>query len=137
MDGLSGFYQIPIHPEDQAKNIFTYPHGTFSFRRMSFGLCNVPATFQRCMFSIFSDLLDDCVEVFMDDFSIYGTNFSNYLDNLSKVLDKCIEHGLVLNWEKCHFMVQEGIVLGHSVSKRGIEVDRAKIKVIDNLPPMK
>ena len=76
------------------------------------------------MFSIFSDLLDDCVEVFMDDFSVYSTNFSNCLDNLSKVLDRCIEHGLVLNWEKCHFIVQEGIVFSHSVSKRGIEVDR-------------
>ena len=73
----------------------------------------------------------------MDDFSVYGTNFSNCLDNLSKVLDKCIEHGLVLNWEKCHFMVQEGIVLGHLVSKRSIEFDRAKIAVIDNLPPSK
>ena len=73
----------------------------------------------------------------MDDFSVYGTNFSNCLDNLSKVLNRCIEHGLVLNWEKCHFMVQEGIVLGHSVSKRGIEVDRSKIDLIDNLPLLK
>ena len=94
---------------------------------MPFGLCNAPATFQRCIFSIFSDLLDDCVEVFMDDFSVYGTNFSNFLKNLSKVLDRCIEHGLVLNWEKCHFMAQEGIVLGHTVSNRGIKVDKAKI----------
>ena len=61
----------------------------------------------------------------------------NCVDNLSKVLDRCIEHGLVLNWKKYHFMVQEGILLGHSVSKRGIEVDRAKIAVIDNLPPPK
>ena len=89
------------------------------------------------MFSIFSDLLDDCVKVLIDDFSVYGTNFCNCVDNLSKVLDKCIEHGLVLNWEKYHFMVQEGIVLGHSVSKRGIKVDRAKIAVIDNLSPPK
>ena len=104
---------------------------------MPFGLCNAPTTFQRCMFSIFSDLLDDCVEVFMDDFSVYGTNFCNFLDNLSNVLDMCIEHGLVLNWKKCHFMAHEGIVLGHSVLKRGIEVDRAKIAVIDNFPPLK
>ena len=89
------------------------------------------------MFSIFSDLLDDCVEVFMDDFSVYGTDFSNFLESLSKVLDRYIEYGLVLNWKKCHFMAQEGIVFGHSVSKRGIEVDRAKIEVIDSLPPPK
>ena len=137
LDGLSGFYQIPIHPEDQSKTTFTCPYGTFAFRRMPFGLCNAPATFQRCMFSVFSDLLDDCVEVFMDDFSVYGAKFSHCLDNLSKVLDRCMEHGLVLNWEKCHFMVQEGIVLGHSISKRGIEVDKAKVEVIENLPPPK
>ena len=101
---------------------------------MSFGLCNVSVTFQRCMFSIFSDLLDDCVEVFMDDFSVYGSNFENCLENLSKVLDRCKDHGLVLNWEKCHFMAQEGIVLGHLISNRGIEVDKAKIEVIANLP---
>ena len=88
-------------------------------------------------FQYFIDLLDDCVEVFMDDFSVYGTDFSIGLDNLSKVLDRCIDHGLVLNWEKCHFMAQEGIVLGHLVSKRGIEVDRAKIEIIANLPSPK
>ena len=127
LDGLSGFYQIPIHPDDQPKTTFTCPCGTFAFRRMPFRLCNAPETFQRCIFSIFSDLLDDCVEIFMDNFSVYGTKFSNCLANLSKVLNRCIEHGLVLNWEKCHFMAQQGIVLGHSVSRRGIEVDRVKI----------
>ena len=73
----------------------------------------------------------------MDDFSVYGTNFSHYLENLSKVLDRCIEHGLVLNWEKCHFMAQDGIVLGHSILERGIKVDRVKIEVINKLPPPK
>ena len=97
LDGLSGFYQIPIHPEDQAKTTFTCPYGTFAFRRMPFGLCNAPVTFQRCMFSIFSDLLDDCVEIFMDDFSVYGSNFANCLENLSKDLDRCKEYGLDLN----------------------------------------
>ena len=135
LDGLSGFYQIPIHPDDQAKTTFTCPYGTFAWRRMPFGLCNAPATFQRCMFSIFSDLLDDCVEVFMDDFSVYGDTFDSCLANLSKVLDRCAEHGLVLNWEKCHFMVQEGIVLGHRISRKGIEVDGAKVEVIEKLPP--
>ena len=73
----------------------------------------------------------------MDDFIVYGTNFSNCLENLSKVLDRCIKHGLVLNLEKFHFMAQEGIILGHSVSKREIEVDKEKIEVIENLPPPK
>ena len=81
-----------------------------------FGLCNAPVAFQRCMFSIFSDLIDDCVEVFMDDFSVYGSNFKNCLENISKVLDRCMKHGLVLNWEKGHFIAQERIVLGNIVS---------------------
>ena len=82
-----------LHPEDQAKTTFTCPYGIFTFRHMPFSLCNAPITFQRCMFLIFSDLLDDCVEVFMDDFSVYGANFSHCLDNLSKVFDRCIKHG--------------------------------------------
>ena len=75
------------------------------------------------------------MEVFMDDFSVYGTSFEHCLENLERVLKRCQEHDLVLNWEKCHFMVREGIVLGHKVSERGIEVDRVKIEVIEQLPP--
>ena len=71
----------------------------------------------------------------MDDFTIYGKTFANCLENLDKVLQWCEEKHLVLNWEKCHFMVQEGIVLGHKVSERGIDVGRAKIEVIEQLPP--
>ncbi|CAM8941178.1 unnamed protein product [Rhodiola kirilowii] len=104
---------------------------------MPFGLCNAPGTFQRCMMSIFSDYIEKCMEVFMDDFSIHGTSFDDCLTNLSHVLARCIETGLVLNWEKCHFMVREGIVLGHLVSRRGVEVDKAKVQVIEQLPTPK
>ncbi|XP_042426035.1 uncharacterized protein LOC122013888 [Zingiber officinale] len=135
LDGYSGFYQIPIHPNDQEKTTFTCPYGTFAYRRMPFGLCNAPATFQRCMMAIFSDMIENIMEVFMDDFSVYGTNFDTCLSNLVNVLQRCEETNLVLNWEKCHFMVREGIVLGHLVSERGIEVDTAKVEVIENLPP--
>ena len=75
------------------------------------------------------------MEVFMDDFTVCDKNFTDCLENLEKVLQWCEEKHLVLNWEKCHFMVQEGIVLGHKVSARGIEVDKAKIEVIEQLPP--
>jgi hypothetical protein len=101
---------------------------------MPFGLCNAPATFQRCMNAIFTDYIEKIMEVFMDDFSVYGTSFENCLFNLNKVLQRCEEQHLVLNWEKCHFMVTEGIVLGRRVSGRGIEVDRAKIEAIEKLP---
>ncbi|KAJ9563430.1 hypothetical protein OSB04_008590 [Centaurea solstitialis] len=134
LDGYSGYNQIAIAPDDQEKTTFTCPYGTFAFRRMPFGLCNAPATFQRCMMSIFSDMLEDSMEVFMDDFSVHGTSYDNCLQNLEKILKRCEETDLVLNWEKCHFMVKEGIVLGHLISKRGIEVDRAKLEVIEKLP---
>jgi hypothetical protein len=87
------------------------------------------------MMSIFSDMIEEIMEVFMDDFSVYGKTFDDYLENLDRVLQRCEEKHLVLNWEKCHFMVREGIVLGHLVSERGIEVDRAKIEVIEQLSP--
>ncbi|GJT45179.1 reverse transcriptase domain-containing protein [Tanacetum coccineum] len=105
LDGFSGYFQIPIDPKDQEKTTFTCPYGTFAYRRMPFGLCNAPGTFQRCMMAIFHDMIEKTMEVFMDDFS-----------------------------EKSHFMVKEGIVLGHKISKSGIEVDHAKVEVIAKLP---
>ncbi|GKC18033.1 reverse transcriptase domain-containing protein [Tanacetum coccineum] len=129
-----GFFQIPITPEDQEKTTFTCPYGTFSYRRMLFGLCNALATFQRCMTAIFHDMVEDFMEVFMDDFSVFGNSFDCCLANLDRMLARCEETNLVLNWEKCHFMVKEGIVLGHKISGAGIEVDRAKIDVIAKFP---
>jgi hypothetical protein len=87
------------------------------------------------MMAIFSDMIKKVMEVFMDDFSIYGKTFENCLANLDKVLKRCQMDDLVLNWEKSHFMVREGIVLGHKIAMKGIEVDKAKIEVIEQLPP--
>ena len=101
---------------------------------MPFGLCNAPATFQRCMMAIFSDFCEKICEVFMDDFSVYGSSVDDCLSNLDRVLQRCEETNIVLNWEKCHFMVNEGIVLGHKVSERGIEVDKAKVDAIEKMP---
>ncbi|KAM2496760.1 hypothetical protein ACFX1W_036600 [Malus domestica] len=89
LDGYFGYNQIPIAPEDQEKTTFTCPFGTFAYRRMSFGLCNAPITFQRCMISIFSSLVERIVEVFMDDFSIFGDRFDLCLKTLSQVLERC------------------------------------------------
>nr|GEU45014.1 reverse transcriptase domain-containing protein [Tanacetum cinerariifolium] len=97
LDGFSGYFQIPIDPKDQEKTTFTCPYGTFAYRRMPFGICNAPSTFQR-------------------------------------MLKRCEDTNLCLNWEKSHFMVKEGIVLCHKIFKEGIEVDKYKIDVIAKLP---
>ena len=135
LDGYSGYNQINIHKDDQEKTTFTCPLGTYAFRRMPFGLCDAPATFQRCMNALFADLTEDGLEIFMDDFSFFGTTFESCLQKLIEIFKICIQNNLVLSWEKSHFMVQEGIVLGHQVSKHGLEVDKAKVKVIKRLPP--
>ncbi|GJZ33639.1 reverse transcriptase domain-containing protein [Tanacetum coccineum] len=134
LDGFSGYFQIPIDPQDQEKTTFTCPYGTFAYRRMPFSLCNAPGTFQRCMMAIFHDMIEKTMEVFMDDFSVFRDSFDSCLSNLEKMLKRCEDTNLVLNWEKCHFMCREGIVLGHKISKSGIEVDRAKVDVIAKLP---
>ena len=135
LDGYSGYNQIAIAPEDQEKTTFTCPYGTFAFRRMPFGLCNAFATFQRCTMSMFSDLVEEVMEIFMDDFTVYGSSFEHCLNNLETVLQRCMNKQLALNWEKCHFMVIEGIVLGHKISATGLEVDQSKVSIIKTLAP--
>ncbi|GJR91931.1 reverse transcriptase domain-containing protein [Tanacetum coccineum] len=118
LDGFLGYFQIPIDPQDQEKTTFTCPYGIFAYRRMPFGLCNASGTFQRCMMAIFHDMIEKTMEVFMDDFSVLGDSFDSCLSNLEKMLKRCEDTNLVLNWEKCHFMCREGI-----------EVDRAKVDI--------
>ncbi|GJV74818.1 reverse transcriptase domain-containing protein [Tanacetum coccineum] len=134
LDGFSGYFQIPIDPHDQEKTTFMCPYGMFAYRRMTFGLCNAPGTFQRCMMAIFHDMIEKTMEVFMDDFLAYGNSFRNCLSRVDKMLQRCEDTNLFLNWEKSHFMVKEGIVLDHKISKNGIEVDKAKVDVIAKLP---
>nr|GEU49786.1 reverse transcriptase domain-containing protein [Tanacetum cinerariifolium] len=107
LNGFPGYFQIPIDPKDQEKTTFTCPYRTFAYKRMPFGLCNAPGTFQLCMMAIFHDMIEQTM---------------------------CEDTKLALNWEKSHFMVKEGIVLGHKISKKGIEVDKVKIEVISKLP---
>ncbi|GJT81315.1 reverse transcriptase domain-containing protein [Tanacetum coccineum] len=105
LDGFSGYFQIPIDPQDQEKTTFTYPYGTFAYQMMPFGLCNAPGTFQRCMVAIFHNMIKKTMEVFMDYFLVFGDSFSSCLSHLDMIL------------------------------KRGIEVARAKVDVIAKLPP--
>nr|GEV52759.1 reverse transcriptase domain-containing protein [Tanacetum cinerariifolium] len=108
LDGFSGYFQIPIDPKDQEKSTFTCPYRTFAYKCMPFGLCNAPGTFQQCMMPIFHDMIEQTMEVFMDDFSVFGDSFSTCLTNLEKMLKRCEDTKLALNWEKSHFMVKEG-----------------------------
>nr|GEU42295.1 reverse transcriptase domain-containing protein [Tanacetum cinerariifolium] len=129
------FKKITFNTDYKEKTTFTCPFGTYTYRRMPFGLCNALATFQRCMLATFHDMIEESVKVFMNDFSVFGSSFDHCLNNLDKMLQHSKDAHLVLNWERCHFMVKEGIMLGHKVSKAGLKVDKAKIDVISKLPP--
>ncbi|GKB24332.1 reverse transcriptase domain-containing protein [Tanacetum coccineum] len=87
-DGFSGYFQILIDPQDQEKTTFTCPYGTFAYRLMPFGLCNAPGTFQRCMMAIFHYMIEETMEVFMDDLSVFGDSFSSCLSHLDKMLKR-------------------------------------------------
>jgi hypothetical protein len=89
LDGFSRYNQIQIALEDQDKTTFTCPWGMYAYKVFPFGLCNEPTTFQRAVLGIFYDLIHDCVEVYMDEFSMYGDFFEEALDNLEKVLIRC------------------------------------------------
>ena len=122
-DGYLGYNQISIDPEDKEKTTLTCPYGTFSFKMMFFRLCNAPTTFQHYMMSIFSDMVENTIKVFLDNFSVVGDSFYSHLSNLAEVLKSCEDFSLVFNWEKHHFMVKEGIVLGHHIYEKGIKVN--------------
>nr|GEU32015.1 retrovirus-related Pol polyprotein from transposon 17.6 [Tanacetum cinerariifolium] len=97
LDGFLGYFQIPIDPKDQEKTTFTYPYGTFVYRRMPFGLCNAPGTFQRCMMAIFYDMIKKTIEVFMDDFSVFENSFQSCLSHLDQMLKRYEDTNLCLN----------------------------------------
>lgn len=119
LDEFSCYFQISIVPKDQYKTTFTCPHGIFAYRMMPFKLCNAPATFQRCMTSILNEMMGDFMEVFMDDFSVFGDSFDLCLKNLKHILKYCVRANLVLNWEKISFYGKKRIVLGHKISNIG------------------
>ncbi|XP_022889062.1 uncharacterized protein LOC111404494 [Olea europaea var. sylvestris] len=97
LNGYSGYNQIPVAPDDQEKTTFTCPYGTFTYCRMPFGLYNALATFQRCMMAIFLDMVEKFIEIFIDDFSIFGSSFDECLEHLNMVFQRCKEINLVLN----------------------------------------
>nr|GEX33639.1 DNA-directed DNA polymerase [Tanacetum cinerariifolium] len=96
--------------------------------------CFLDGTFQRCMMAIFYDMIEKTMEVLMDDFSVFGNSFQRCLSHLKRMLKRCEDTNLCQNWEKSHFIVKEGIILGHKISKQRIKVDKAKVDVITKLP---
>jgi hypothetical protein len=101
---------------------------------LPFGLCDATTTFQRAILRIFYDLINEGLEVYMDNFTPYGTDFDQDLRNMEKILGRCIATILCLSHDKCHMMMTEGVVLGNYVSTDEIKLDRAKIEVILNMP---
>ena len=129
LDGFSGYNQVSIREEDQLKTTFTTEWGTFAFNRMPFGLCNAPGTFQRLMVDIFRDFLRHFLEVFIDDFAVFS-KWKEHLQYLRKTFQRCRETGLKLHPGKCFMGMVSGILLGHIVSRNGLEVDSDKVRVI-------
>nr|GEZ28826.1 DNA-directed DNA polymerase [Tanacetum cinerariifolium] len=126
LDGFFRYFQIPIEPRDQEKTTFTCPYGTFAYRRMPFGLCNAPGTFQRCMLAIFHDMVEKTMEVFMDDFSVFGNSFENCLSRLDKMLQRCEDTNLCLNWEKCHLWSKRALSSAIRFLRTGLRLTKPK-----------
>ena len=129
LDGFSGYNQVHIREQDQLKTTFTTEWGTYAFNRMPFGLCNTPRTFQRLMMDIFQDFLWHFLEVFIDDFAVFSSR-KDHLNYLKQTFQRCRETSLKLHPGKCFFGMVSGVLLGHVVSKQGLEVDIDKVKPI-------
>src|SRR5271170_6870742 len=134
LDGFSGYNQVSIDPKGQHKTAFATEWGIFAYRVMPFGLTNAPATFQRLMSHAFKEYLRDFLEVYMDDLCIHSGQRSQHIEHLTLIFQKCRLYRICLNPEKCVFMVRQGKILGHIVSKNGISTDFEKIRVIVELP---
>jgi hypothetical protein len=135
LDGFSGYNQVLMSPSDQLKTTFRTPWGTYAYRKMSFGLINVGATFQREMDIAFRGLINQSVVVYLDDVTVFSKNKKDHLSHLRVVLEQCRKFGISLNSKKLVFAVQEGKLLGCIVSKYGMIIDPEQTQAIANLSP--
>nr|GEU70014.1 reverse transcriptase domain-containing protein [Tanacetum cinerariifolium] len=126
LDGFFGYFQIPIDPKDQEKTTFTCPYRTFAYRRMPFGLCNALGTFQMCMMEIFHDMIEKTIEVFMDDFFVFGIFFQSCLSHLERMLKRKLTEAPILiapDWDMPFELMSDasdyaiGAVLGQRQDK--------------------
>nr|MCH9869334.1 hypothetical protein [Serratia marcescens] len=137
MDGMSGYNQIMMHPDDKIHTGFRTPKGIFCYKVMPFGLKNAGATYQRAMTFIFEELIHHVVECYVDDLVTKSKSHTQHLEHLEIVFQKLRQYSLKMNPLKCAFGVSSGKFLGFVIRHRGIEVDPGKIKAIRDLPPPK
>ena len=123
LDGVLGCNQVLVIPEDQLKTTFTTPWGTFMYVKMPFGLMNAGATFQRAMDIAFSDEIGHFIVIYLDDIIVYSKTEEEHLEHLRKVFEECRRFGLSLNPKKTVFGLQEGKLLRHIISEKGIRID--------------
>ena len=133
IDGFSGYNQIAMNEQDREKTAFTTPWGTFMYDKMSFGLMNAGATFQRAMDIAFIGERDTFVVIYLDDLMVFSKTDEEHLIHLKQTFEKCRRYGLSLNPKKSHFAMWEGKLLGHIVSKDGIRIDPKRIEAIETI----
>ena len=134
LDKFSQYNQLSIAPKDQHKTTFAIEQGNFAYRVMPFGLTNAPSTFQRLMFHIFKDFLRNFLEVYVDYLCVHSQKRMDQLSQLKAIFKKCQLYQLYLTTRKCVFLIRQGKILHHIVSKNGICIDKEKIQVIMNMP---
>ena len=133
LDGFLGYNQVLVSLDDQLKISFQTPWGTFTYRRMPFGLINTGATFQRAMDIDFRGLIHHFVVVYLDDVTIYSKKWHDHLFMLKQVFERCKKFGISLNPKKSIFVVIEGKLLGFIVSKEGMIIDPERTEAISNI----
>jgi hypothetical protein len=133
IDGFLGYNQIEFHPNDKDKTAFTTPWGTFMYEKISFGLMNMGATFQRAMDIAFMGAKDKFVLIYLDDITVFSYNHEDHLQHLRKTFLKCRKYGISLNPKKSHFELREGNFLGHIVSIYGVKIDPTRVEAIQKL----
>src|SRR5258705_4801569 len=137
LDLVSGFWQVEMAPEDREKTAFITPDGLYQFKRMSFGLCNSPATFQRLMDKVLGGLKWTSCLVYMDDVLVHAETFEEHQRRLKLVLDAIQGAGLSMNPSKCSFAMPSTLYLGHQIDVEGIRPDPEKLRAVKEYPTPK
>jgi hypothetical protein len=134
LDGFFGYNQVLVRKEDQNKTTFTTPWGAFEYLRMSFGLLNVGATFQRAMDFAFKELMGKIIEIYQDDLTVFSKDRSDHISHLRSVFERCHKYGISLNPANSILGVHEGKLLGHVISNDGVRIDPERVKAIEGIP---